>query len=52
MASMQGHFRPSRKPKPHMLAGPLAIIKRNKKSKIIRSQKNEILLGKSIRKNA
>ncbi len=26
MASMQGCFRPSHKPKPHMLAGPLCFM--------------------------
>jgi len=29
MASMQGHFRPSHNPKPHMLAGPLGCIRSN-----------------------
>jgi hypothetical protein len=26
MASMQGRFRPSHNPKPHMLAGPLWVM--------------------------
>jgi hypothetical protein len=44
MASMQGRFRPSHNPKPHMLAGPLcAITQGHKNCNIIKNIQYEVI---------